>query len=92
MKARFSSKCPGCGERIAAGSQISKRGARYVCANCAAPSAFGHAPGCDGGCDGGCGEPPAPEDVITIRTSGGEFYRNARGRCEDAPCCGCCTI
>ena len=19
-------------------------------------------------------------------------YRNARGRCEDAPCCGCCTI
>ena len=20
------------------------------------------------------------------------FYRNARGRCEDAPCCGCCTI
>lgn len=20
------------------------------------------------------------------------FYRNRRGRCEDAPCCGCCTI
>jgi membrane-bound inhibitor of C-type lysozyme len=20
------------------------------------------------------------------------YYRNARGRCEDAPCCGCCTI
>jgi hypothetical protein len=20
------------------------------------------------------------------------FSRNARGRCEDAPCCGCCTI
>jgi len=20
------------------------------------------------------------------------FIRNARGRCEDAPCCGCCTI
>ena len=20
------------------------------------------------------------------------FYRNAAGRCEDAPCCGCCTI
>ena len=20
------------------------------------------------------------------------FTRNARGRCEDAPCCGCCTI
>ena len=21
-----------------------------------------------------------------------EFYRNRAGRCEDAPCCGCCTI
>ena len=20
------------------------------------------------------------------------YYRNSRGRCEDAPCCGCCTI
>jgi len=20
------------------------------------------------------------------------FYRNVNGRCEDAPCCGCCTI
>lgn len=24
--------------------------------------------------------------------SGREFYRNKKGRCEDAPCCGCCTI
>lgn len=23
---------------------------------------------------------------------GQEFCRNKRGRCEDAPCCGCCTI
>lgn len=34
----------------------------------------------------------APHNVVTFRTSGGTFYRNARGRCEDAPCCGCCTI
>ena len=27
-----------------------------------------------------------------FRTSGGTFYRNKKGRCEDAPCCGCCTI
>jgi hypothetical protein len=27
-----------------------------------------------------------------IQTSGGTFYRNRAGRCEDAPCCGCCTI
>lgn len=25
------------------------------------------------------------------RTGGKEFYRNRRGRCEDAPCCGCCN-
>jgi hypothetical protein len=27
-------------------------------------------------------------DQGTYRT----FSRNAKGRCEDAPCCGCCTI
>lgn len=27
-----------------------------------------------------------------FRTSGGTFYRNKRGTCEDAPACGCCTI
>jgi hypothetical protein len=29
---------------------------------------------------------------IEVRTSGGTFTQNARGRCEDAPCCGCCTF
>jgi hypothetical protein len=24
-------------------------------------------------------------------SSGREFYRNRRGLCEDAPCCGCCN-
>jgi hypothetical protein len=33
-------------------------------------------------------------DSITFygETGPATFYRNARGRCEDAPCCGCCTI
>ena len=22
---------------------------------------------------------------------GGEWFQNKRGRCEDAPCCGCCS-
>ena len=26
------------------------------------------------------------------RFGNNEFYRNKAGRCEDAPCCGCCTI
>lgn len=29
-------------------------------------------------------------DIFQI--AGREFYRNKAGRCEDAPCCGCCTI
>ena len=30
--------------------------------------------------------------VSHLWTSGGrEFYRNRAGRCEDAPCCGCCN-
>jgi hypothetical protein len=29
-------------------------------------------------------------DVFNL--GGAEFYRNKAGRCEDAPCCGCCTI
>ena len=31
--------------------------------------------------------------VDTVRfNSGRSYYRNRGGRCEDAPCCGCCTI
>ena len=34
-----------------------------------------------------------PTWVSHVWTSGGkEYYRNKQGRCEDAPCCGCCTI
>jgi len=33
---------------------------------------------------------PRVSDVYSI--GGREFYRNKAGRCEDAPCCGCCNI
>jgi hypothetical protein len=26
------------------------------------------------------------------KVDGREYYRNRGGRCEDAPCCGCCNI
>jgi hypothetical protein len=33
-----------------------------------------------------------PAWVSHVWTSGGrEYYRNKLGRCEDAPCCGCCN-
>ena len=33
----------------------------------------------------------APSVVVTRFNSGATMSRNARGRCEDAPCCGCCS-
>ncbi len=42
-----------------------------------------------GDCDTGDG---SSVRVNTVRFGNQTFYRNARGRCEDAPCCGCCTI
>ena len=35
----------------------------------------------------------APQYRSNIFNIGGrEYYRNKAGRCEDAPCCGCCNI
>ncbi len=37
--------------------------------------------------------PKANPELICVQTSSGwSGTRNARGRCEDAPCCGCCTF
>ena len=33
----------------------------------------------------------APRVIVTRFNSGSTIYQNARGRCEDAPCCGCCS-
>ena len=58
----------------------------------------GHGPGCYGECDGlyDCSAPAIESSRATVsyevRTSGGTFYQNRSGRCEDAPCCGCCTF
>lgn len=58
----------------------------------------------DGELDGGDPDnaiPPAPSHVrfrdgrrsgVVRFSSGATFYRNVNGRCEDAPCCGCCSI
>jgi hypothetical protein len=33
----------------------------------------------------------ASRSVYTRYSSGAESFQNSRGRCEDAPCCGCCS-
>lgn len=36
------------------------------------------------------GRRPAGSGVYTRFSSGAEVFRNAKGTCIDAPCCGCC--
>jgi hypothetical protein len=38
----------------------------------------------------GAAAPFPPRVIVTRFNSGSTIYQNARGRCEDAPCCGCC--
>jgi hypothetical protein len=37
-------------------------------------------------------EPGDTRVIFYGETGASTFYRNPRGRCIDAPCCGCCTI
>jgi hypothetical protein len=34
---------------------------------------------------------PAPRVIVARFNSGATVFVNSRGRCEDAPCCGCCS-
>jgi hypothetical protein len=38
-----------------------------------------------------CDRTGESEVIVTRFSSGAESYRNRNGRCEDAPCCGCCS-
>ena len=94
MTARYRGRCRSCGGAIIPGDTIrhAGRGQSY------------HAPGaCEG--DGGSGVDgyrqinPATGERMSDRarvhvarfSGGGVATVNARGRCEDAPCCGCCS-
>jgi len=39
----------------------------------------------------GSAAPTAPRLITTRFNSGAVVYQNSRGRCIDAPCCGCCS-
>ncbi len=45
-----------------------------------------------------CAKHSADHTALTVSntfyfpSTGKTFYRNKNGTCEDAPCCGCCTI
>jgi hypothetical protein len=80
MNARYRGTCASCGESFGPGTPIeydrkAPKRQRARHADCSAGAQVNR----------------TADRIITIRTSGGEFYQNSRGRCEDAPCCGCCT-
>lgn len=39
----------------------------------------------------GSAAPTSPRVIATRFNSGAVVYQNVRGRCIDAPCCGCCS-
>ena len=99
---RYKGKCRGCATFVAARAGVLKRdtGKWFVlCADCARPAgdpgAFDeHAPN----------RFPAPASngaqyrdryergsSYARFSSGAEVFTNRNGRCEDAPCCGCCS-
>jgi hypothetical protein len=87
MKAKYSGTCRACGDRFGAGADIvytksAPKGRKTVHATCAGVSSDDYADTASA----------ARGVSYEVRTSGGTFYRNYAGRCEDAPCCGCCTI
>jgi hypothetical protein len=87
MKAKYSGKCRSCGDRFAPGADIvytksAPKGRKTVHSACAGVSSDFYADNASA----------ARGASYEVRTSGGTFYRNYAGRCEDAPCCGCCTI
>ena len=88
---RYRGVCAACGRKVAPGKGAVEKilGAwTCYCAACGAPSSLNATVG------GPVWSPTARPRAVSyaVTTSGGTFYRNKAGRCEDAPCCGCCTF
>lgn len=81
LTARFKSGCTACPAAILPGDEIVNSGrgknAHVTCPEGGVPF------------DRGYGRPVRVH--VTRFSSGHTQIVNARGRCEDAPCCGCCT-
>jgi len=99
MLSKFPGTCRDCGARVPRGAEIiyHGRGSGITCAACAS----GNGPEEYDEDERARLEPGtlasdrrlARQGLTVVRFSSGEsMTRNSRGRCEDAPCCGCCTF
>lgn len=77
MRNKFSAACEGCGSTVkpGEGTLVKGFGRKWLVSHDTCPA------------------PSAgTRQVMTTRfSSGAVVYQNRRGRCEDAPCCGCCS-
>ena len=86
MKNRYAGTCCFCRERCEPGQgRTWKWRRRWVVAHSGCNSERAEARRWDAGI-------AAAGGVIEIEIGDKSFIQNANGRCEDAPCCGCCTI
>lgn len=85
---RYAASCAVCGARVAPmAGNLTKKGGGWVVT---------HLP-CEGGWvevkdRHGVHDRYVSDGVDVYNIGGNEYIRNKAGRCEDAPCCGCCTI
>ena len=81
ITARFDSVCPTCGAGIEAGTRVEwTRGVKATHETCAPATAATRAR-----------QGKRHGSRYTRFSSGAEHFTNRAGRCEDAPCCGCCS-
>lgn len=96
MNAKYAGTCGDCGKRFPAGARIdydrnAPRGIKTFHADCGED--YGEDVGNAAEAELARFETSEPSHhVMEITTASGTYYQRAGGRCEDAPCCGCCTF
>ena len=85
---KYPGTCRACGARLPKGTRAEWLGRGHVeCIDCSGDSCSD----CDGEGKLFGGRDRDRGSVYTRFSSGAEIYTNRNGRCEDAPCCGCCS-
>lgn len=99
MIAKFPGTCAACGEPIQRGDNINFFGRGHaehaVCRNASDDTSADHCEDTAAGFEPGTlanDRRLARNGLTVVRfASGAVMTQNRRGRCEDAPCCGCCS-